>query len=263
MPEPVFRGDPYAVLDVQPGATPAQIKRRWRELAREHHPDTAASAGDSTAEADRRTTRMARINAAYDLLRDPIRRAKYDSSPQGRRTRTDGFSGGPQGDGEYSGATEDDGGPGGPPPPPRTRPVTARFDTTAAFHKRNATTSKGKPTLRGHPPTDRRAGVGRDLRASTPTGPVRTRVSSSRIPLPTLEEARGTELEFGRFHGRTLGEVAEMEPTYVDWIAKTITRDRDLVMRARVIQTDMDERGIDRPVRAAHAGFGSSGGPDG
>ena len=36
-------------------------------------------------------------------------------------------------------------------------------------------------------------------------------------------------LEFGRFHGATLGEVADREPTYVDWIARTITRDRDLV----------------------------------
>lgn len=92
---------------------------------------------------------------------------------------------------------------------------------------------------------------------------MRSRLSPSRIPLPTLEEARLTPLEFGRFHGRTLGEVAELEPTYVDWIAKTITRDRDLVMRARVIQSDLDERGVDRPVRPPHAGFGSSGGPDG
>ena len=63
-------------------------------------------------------------------------------------------------------------------------------------------------------------------------------------------------------NAHSLGEVAELEPTYVDWIAKTITRDRDLVIRARVIQSDMDERGIDRPVRQSHAGFGSPGGPD-
>jgi curved DNA-binding protein CbpA len=263
MPEPVFRGDPYAVLDVEPSASAAQIKRRWRELAREHHPDAAAAAGDSTSDAERRTTRMARINAAYDLLRDPIRRAKYDSSPLGRRSRGDGSTHRPSADGFGPAADNGAEGAGGPPPPPPTRPVTARFDTTAAFHRRNATTSTRKPSLRGHPPTDRRAGVGRDLRASTPTGPVRSRLSSQRVPLPTLEEARGTPLEFGRFHGFTLGQIAELEPTYVDWIAKTITRDRDLVMRARVIQSDMDERGIDRPVRQPHAGFGSSSGPDG
>ena len=78
---------------------------------------------------------------------------------------------------------------------------------------------------------------------------------------PSLEEARGTLLEFGRYHGWTLGDVAEREPTYVDWIARTITRDRDLVMRARVVQADLDERGIERAVRPQHSGFGFAG-PD-
>jgi hypothetical protein len=64
-------------------------------------------------------------------------------------------------------------------------------------------------------------------------------------------------LEFGRFHGATLGEVADREPTYVDWIARTITRDRDLVVRARVVAADLDERGIEREVRANRPGFGS------
>ena len=75
MPPPRFRGNPYQVLDVRSDASNASIKRRWRELAREHHPDRAA--GDSD-EAARLTARMARINAAYDLLRDPIRRSQFE-----------------------------------------------------------------------------------------------------------------------------------------------------------------------------------------
>ncbi len=250
MPEPVFRGDPYAVLDVDRAATSAQIKRRWRELAREHHPDRAA--GDD-AEAESRTTRMARINAAYDLLRDPVRRAKYDGSPQGRRAS----AGSPQGPPRTTG--DEHAHPFGPPPPPRTRPVTARFDTTAAFRPRNTTLGRSRPEFRGQPPRERASSDGRDLRASTPTGPVHRRTSSSRVRTPSLEEARGTLLEFGRYHGWTLGDVAEREPTYVDWIAKTITRDRDLVMRARVVQADLDERGVERAVRPQHAGFGFAG----
>jgi curved DNA-binding protein CbpA len=260
MPEPVFRGDPYAVLDIEMTASAAAIKRRWRELAREHHPDRAA--GLDQADAQHMTTRMARINAAYDFLRDPVRRARYDASPQGRRAREGQWS--PNGRG--SSGSADGGpefqGPGGPPPAPRARPVTARFDTTAAFHTRDTTTSTRKPSLRGHPPADRRMGNGQDLRASTPTGPVRRRTSTTRVHLPSLEEARETELEFGRFRGMTLGEIAKLEPTYVDWIAKTITRDRDLVIRARVVQSDMDERGVERRTRPMHAGFGYSGGPD-
>ena len=51
--------------------------------------------------------------------------------------------------------------------------------------------------------------------------------------------------------------MADREPTYIDWIARTITRDRDLVMRARVIPRDMDERGVERRMRPARPGFGN------
>jgi len=80
-----------------------------------------------------------------------------------------------------------------------------------------------------------------DLRASTPTGPVHTRQGARARPLPSLREARETTLEFGRYHGYTLGEVEMLEPAYLDWVARTITRDRDLVVKARVIQADRNE----------------------
>jgi hypothetical protein len=63
-------------------------------------------------------------------------------------------------------------------------------------------------------------------------------------------------LSFGKFHGRTLGEVERDEPTYIDWIARTITRDHELVVKARVIRDDMDVRGVQRHVRPAGSGFG-------
>jgi hypothetical protein len=135
--------------------------------------------------------------------------------------------------------------------------VTARFDTSSAFRARNATTGSGPTPLRGQGPRLRDARDGEpDLRASTPTGPVRRRQGRARQPLPTLEASRDTVLEFGRFHGWTLGEVAEREPTYIDWIASTITRDRDLVIRARIIAADLDERGVERAMREARPGFG-------
>ena len=58
-------------------------------------------------------------------------------------------------------------------------------------------------------------------------------------------------LDFGRFRGHTLGQVEVFEPTYIDWLARTITRDRDLVMAARVIQADMDGRGVERRWRGS------------
>ena len=250
MPAQRFRGNPYQVLNVPPNASATAIKRRWRELAREHHPDRAA--GD-TEEAGRLTARMARINAAYDLLRDPLRRQNFDASAEGRRARQ-GRAGRPTVDFDDQESAE--AGTAGPPPPPFTTPVTARFDTTASFRPRNTRLGNERTYLRGHPPRSRRTGdEENDLRASTPTGPVHTRRGERAHPLPTLREARETTLEFGRYHGYTLGEVEILEPAYLDWVARTITRDRDLVTKARVIQADLDERGVVRKNRPAATGF--------
>lgn len=249
MPDERFRGDPYSELGLRHDATNTHIKRRWRELAREHHPDRAA--GDREAAA-RLTTRMARINAAYDLLRDPVRRAAYDASPAGRRARS-------RAEGEAADRVEfdeevsADGRPAGPPPPPRTPPVTARFDTTTAFRPRNTRLNEASP-LRGHAPRPRRVPEEPDLRASTPTGPVEYRRGQRGMRMPTLQEARETVLNFGKFHGYTLGEVEILDPAYIDWIARTITRDRDMVIRARLIEEEMDRTGVARPSRAAAAG---------
>jgi curved DNA-binding protein CbpA len=241
------RADPYRVLDVARDATTAQIKRRWRELAREHHPDRVAGDGE---EAARLTGRMARINAAYDVLSDPVRRAAYDQSPAGRRDRASAGQAGAAAFDEFEAHAVH-----GPPPPPRTPPVTARFDTSSAFRPRNATTAARGSPLRGHPPISRRRRADDDLRASTPTGPVEVRTGRSGEALPTLAEARASTLAFGRYNGYTLGEVARLDPAYIDWIAHTITRDRDIVRRARVIAADLDERGIERRVRPPAPGF--------
>ena len=249
MPSASFRGDPYAVLGVEADATNSTIKRRWRELAREHHPDRAAGDG---AEAERLTERMARINAAYDLLRDPLQRATYDQRA-GR-----GWPAG--GGGSWRRGFDDDSSaaPTGPPPPPAAPPVTARFDMTSAYRPRNATIggspvyAAGRPIV---PPRMRRAEA-EDLRASTPSGPVERRRAARPPTMPSLQEARETTLAFGKYRGYTLGELELLEPSYIDWIAQTITRDRDLVVRARVIQADLDRRDDERQRRPA-AGFGS------
>ncbi|MFI5254109.1 MAG: DnaJ domain-containing protein [Candidatus Limnocylindrales bacterium] len=252
MPRETFRGDPYRVLDVERGAGDAALKRRWRTLARELHPDRA---GTDAADAADRTRRMARVNAAYDLLRDAGRRAIYDAAhpePSGRAGANGGSAGG-NGSGAAARASD--------PAAPAVRPITARFDTTRAFHRRNATTSNGASPLRGHRPVSarERASGPEPLRASQPTGPLRTRRTRGRAQLPSLDESLATALEFGRFRGHTLGEVAAFEPTYIDWIARTITRDRELVVRARVIQADLDERGIERRTKRPSPGWPSRG----
>ena len=251
MPDPTFRGDPYRVLDIAPQATDSAIKRRWRELAREHHPDRAAGDREVAAQL---TKRMARINAAYDLLRDPGRRARFDQSPEGSRSRARAG-----GTGRYGDPTDAAGAyPAGPPPPPATRPVTARFDTSAGLRPRNATLAGQpyRPSVQ-HPLRRARRGETDELRASTPTGPVERQRSARPAQVPSLREAREAPLSFGKFRGYTLGEVELLEPAYIDWIAGTITRDRDLVLCARVIQAELDREGVGRRVRQPAAGFGN------
>ena len=56
-------------------------------------------------------------------------------------------------------------------------------------------------------------------------------------------------MPFGKFHGHRLDEIAAFEPSYIDWLARAVQRDPDLTMAARVMQDDLDQRGI---VRRTH-----------
>jgi hypothetical protein len=217
----VARRDPHDVLGVPRDAGQSTIKAAWRRLARAHHPDLTP---DDPAAAERATRRMAEINRAYAELRAA-------------------WSGGGAADGNGRRAHW-------PPEPRPTRPVTGRVDTTATFRPRNTTTGpRARPM--GHPPsrTDR---LRREpLRASQPTGPLdRRRQRNFRPPEPpSLDAARAQPIQFGKFHGHTLGQIADFEPTYIDWLARTISRDPDLVAAARAIQSDLDARGVLRQPR--------------
>lgn len=66
-----FDKDYYAVLGVPKNASPAEIKKAYRKLAQQHHPDTAK--GDPAAE-----ERFKEVSAAYDVLGDEEKRRSYD-----------------------------------------------------------------------------------------------------------------------------------------------------------------------------------------
>jgi DnaJ-class molecular chaperone len=107
--------DPYATLGVARGATEADIKKAYRKLAKELHPDRNK---DNKAASDRFT----KVTQAYDLLTDKDKRARFDrgeidgdgnpASPFGFGAGggTGGFRPGPGGRGGFDMGPEGQGG---------------------------------------------------------------------------------------------------------------------------------------------------------
>lgn len=86
-----FDKDFYAVLGVAKDVSDADLKKTYRKLARQHHPDS--NAGDTQAEA-----RFKEISEAYSVLSDADMRAEYDQMrAMGSGARFTSSGGGGQG----------------------------------------------------------------------------------------------------------------------------------------------------------------------
>lgn len=64
--------DYYAILQVSPTAEKEVIEAAYRKLAQKYHPDI-----NKSPEAEEK---MKRINAAYEVISDPAKRAAYDAT---------------------------------------------------------------------------------------------------------------------------------------------------------------------------------------
>lgn len=66
----------YQVLGLEPGVSASDIKRAYRALVKNCHPDLEHSTGSGADEANEK---LRKLNEAYETLKDTKRRAQYDS----------------------------------------------------------------------------------------------------------------------------------------------------------------------------------------
>lgn len=88
--------DYYDVLGITKGASDEEVKKAYRQLAREHHPDMVSESDKTVAE-----KRFKEINEAYQVLSDPQKRKMYDqyghSGMNFNQAGSDPFTGGASG----------------------------------------------------------------------------------------------------------------------------------------------------------------------
>lgn len=90
--------NPYEILGVSKDATDADIKKAYHKLVMQYHPDK--NPGDKTAE-----EKFKEVNNAFDILKDPQKRAAYDrfgdAAFAGGNGASSGFGGNPFGNGSF------------------------------------------------------------------------------------------------------------------------------------------------------------------
>jgi len=170
--------DPYKTLQVDPEAEDEVIQAAYRRLARKYHPDLA-----DTPEA---ASRMALINAAWEILGTPAARAAHDRKRRSEAARWSAPAAAPPA-----------GSPNGPPPhssaPPRPAPTPPPDIVSPDW-------TSGRSSQGG--------GFDESMRAAEGFGAAG----------PPPGRPSGTVLNFGRYAGWSLGEVARHDIEYIEWL---------------------------------------------
>ncbi len=190
--------DPYKILQVDSEAEDEVIQAAYRRLAQKYHPDR--SVGPEAAD------RMVAINAAWALLRDPAQRAAFD------RTRADAARSETQAHRPQARTSAQPAGSAASAGSPRASaaerpPETVSADWTSG---RNSAGSGFDPSMKAP------EGLGA---AGRPPG-----------------NPSGSVLNFGRYAGWSLGEIARADLEYLEWldrmpIGRTYRDEIDAILR--------------------------------
>lgn len=171
--------DPYKTLQVDPEAEDEVIAAAYRRLARKYHPDVA---GGTEAAA-----RMAAINAAWEVVGDPERRAAFDRqrAVEGALARRNAEAESARGESARGEAARSGADASAAPRPPEnvSRDWTSGRSTFGGGYDPSMHTADG-------------AGA-----AGPPPG-----------------NASGSVLTFGRYEGWSLGEIARSDIGYLEWL---------------------------------------------
>jgi curved DNA-binding protein CbpA len=186
--------DPYKVLQVDPEADPEVIQAAFRRLAQKYHPDLAP--GPEAA------ARMIAINAAWETLRDPARRAAHDRAREdAAHDRARAAAAGDPGPSVARGdhATARPASPAPSAPSGRAVPFGATGSRQPEEFGRGWTSGRSSAGS-GYDPSTMRTAEGLGAAGSPPGRP------------------SGSVLNFGRYAGWSLGEIARRDLEYVEWL---------------------------------------------
>jgi len=216
--------DPYKTLQVDSEAEDEVIAAAYRRLAMKYHPDTAGPAGES---------RMAAINAAWEILGDPPRRAAFDreravQAALGRARTASATTG--------------------------TGPAARSADPpAAAAHAPMRQSSGGAAT--GSRPNEPET-VSRDWssgRSSVGGGydPSMRTADGQGAAGPPPGNPSGSVLNFGRYSGWSLGEIARSDLEYMEWldrapIGRPYRDEIDVILRRAGRRKSAEVAGDDR-----------------
>ena len=193
--------DPYKVLQVDPEAEEEVIEAAYRRLARKYHPDVSPDPESQE--------RMVRINQAWDLLRDPQRRAAVDRA-RGRAAAAPTLHAEPGPSEQTPAPTAHTGGGG------------HRGRSTSGAHASAGGSTGGDRPDPAAPKRDVRSRdwtSGRSTTGGGYTEPVTAQGDGAAGPPPG--NASGSVLNFGRYMGWSLGEVARNDLEYIEWLDRT------------------------------------------
>ena len=172
------RIDPYKILQVDHEAEDEVIQAAYRRLARKYHPDLATT--PVAAE------RMSAINAAWELIGDPSARRAYDESRASGAPKPAADGAAPATSSKPSAGPASGPTSARPAPPP---PEVVSRDWTS-----------GRST--------QGSGYDESMRAAEGFGAAG----------PPPGRPSGTVLNFGRYAGWSLGEVARQDIEYIEWL---------------------------------------------